>query len=77
MFGNSGNFTDHTYDYLDYAPRTYATFYDIAAEAGLSRFYAGIHYKQSIEIGLLQGERVVLNIFSKNNKPEPIGKYNS
>ena len=77
LFGNSGNFTDHTYDYLNYAPRTYATFYDIAAEAGLSRFYAGIHYKHSIQIGLLQGERVVVNIFSKSNKPEPIGKYNS
>ena len=77
LFGNSGNFTDHTYDYLNYAPRTYATFYDIAVEAGLSRFYAGIHYKRSIQLGLLQGERVAINIFSKNNKSEPIGKYNS
>ena len=76
LFGEIVNFTDHTYDYLNYAPRTYAAFYDIAPEAGLSRFYAGIHYKRSIQIGLLQGERVGINIFSKNTGSDPLGKYN-
>jgi hypothetical protein len=74
LFGNAGSFTDHTYDYLNYAPRTYASYFDIAAEAGLSRFYAGIHYKRSIQIGFLQGERVAVNIFSKYT--EPAGRYN-
>ena len=74
LFGNVGSITDHTYDYLNYAPRTYASYFDIAAEAGLSRFYAGIHYKRSIQIGFLQGERVAVNIFSKYT--EPAGRYN-
>jgi len=64
LFGDLGSFTDHTYDYLNYAPRGYSSFFDIANEAGLSRFYAGIHYKRSIQIGFLQGERVAANIFS-------------
>ena len=65
LFGYNYNFTDHTYDYLGYAPRTYPAIYDIALEAGLSRFYAGIHYKKSINAGFSQGQKVMLNIFSK------------
>jgi hypothetical protein len=75
LFGNIGNFTDHTYDYLNYAPRTYSSFDAIAEEAGISRFYAGIHYKYSINAGLSQGYRVGLNIFSKTIHEDPAGKY--
>ncbi len=64
LFGNTGSFTDHTYDYLGYAPRVYSSFTAIAAEAGLSRLYAGIHYSQSIDAGLVQGKKVAANIFS-------------
>ena len=67
LFGFNTNFTDHTYDYLGYAPRTYPAIYDIALEAGNSRFYAGIHYKKSIYAGFSQGQKVALNIFSKYN----------
>ena len=65
LFGQNITFTDHTYDYLGYAPRTYPTIFDIAREAGNSRFYAGIHYKKSINAGFDQGWKVVQNIFSK------------
>ena len=75
LFGDIGSFTDHTYDYLNYTPRTYSSFYAIAEEAGLSRFYAGIHYKYSINAGLAQGYKVTSNIFSKNVQEEPIGEY--
>lgn len=75
LFGQNINFTDHTYDYLGYAPRTYPTIYDIAIEAGISRFYAGIHYKKSIDAGFSQGFQVVQNIFSKTIQEVPIGKY--
>jgi hypothetical protein len=68
LFGNIGSITDHTYDYLGYAPRTYASFTAIAEEAGKSRLYAGIHYQQSIDAGLSQGEKVAANIFSKKPK---------
>jgi hypothetical protein len=58
IFGNIGSFTDHTYDYLNFAPRTYPSLSAIGEEAGQSRFYAGIHYKPSIEAGIKQGKKV-------------------
>lgn len=65
LFGNPGSFTDHTYDYLGFAPRSYTSYAAIAAEAGLSRFYGGIHYLPSIEAGLVQGRKITDNIFAK------------
>lgn len=64
MFGNIGAITDHTYDYMGLAPRTYSSFMAIANEAGQSRLYAGIHYQPSIDAGLAQGRKVTSNIFS-------------
>jgi hypothetical protein len=64
LYGSSGTFTDHTYDYMGFAPRSYSSFTAIATEAGMSRFYAGIHYLPSINAGLEQGKKVANNIFS-------------
>ena len=65
LFGNSYSFTDHTYDYLGYAPRHFNSFEAFGADAGNSRLYAGIHYQPSIDIGLVQGRKVAQNIESK------------
>jgi hypothetical protein len=65
LFGNIGVFTDHTYDYLGFAPRSFNSFRAIAIDAGNSRFYAGIHYQPSIDAGLKQGRIVTANIFRK------------
>jgi hypothetical protein len=62
IFGNIGNFTDHTYDYMGFAPRTYSSFHAIANEVGHSRFYAGIHYMPSVDTGFVQGRKVTGNI---------------
>lgn len=62
LFGNSGQFTDHTYDYLGFTPRTYSSFKAIGEEAGQSRLFAGIHYQLSIDAGLVQGRKVADNI---------------
>jgi hypothetical protein len=67
LFGNTGSFTDHTYDYLGFAPRTYSSLVAIGVEAGQSRFYAGIHYNNSIDAGIQQGNKVAANIFSIKN----------
>jgi hypothetical protein len=66
LFGNIGNFTDHTYDYMGFAPRTYGSFKAIGEEAGKSRLYAGIHYQISIDAGLVQGRKLAGNIFPSN-----------
>ncbi len=63
IFGNIGSFTDHTYDYLGWAPRTFPSFKAIGADAGNSRLFAGIHYQPSIDRGLIQGGQVAHNIF--------------
>ena len=65
LFGKNQSFTDHTYDYMGLMPRTYSSYAAIGLEAGISRFYAGIHYKKSIEDGNEVGRKVTANIFSK------------
>ena len=65
LFGNIGSFTDHTYDYLGFAPRTFNSFRDIGIDAGNSRLYAGIHYQPSINTGLIQGRKVTANILER------------
>lgn len=65
LFGNIGSFTDHTYDYLAFVPRTFSSFGAIGEDAANSRFYAGIHYQPSIDTGLAQGRKVAGNIFRR------------
>ena len=62
IFGDIGSFTDHTYDYMGFAPRTFSSFKAIGEDAGNSRLYAGIHYQPSIDTGLMQGRKVTTNI---------------
>lgn len=71
IFGNIGSFTDHTYDYLGWAPRTFPSIKAIAIDAGNSRLYAGIHYQPSIDSGLIQGNKVAVNIFNSINQHNP------
>ena len=65
VFGDNYSFTDHTYDYLGMAPRSFASFKACGEDAGNSRLYAGIHYQPSIDIGLVQGRKVEQNIVAK------------
>ncbi len=62
VYGNKFSITDHTYDYLGMKPRRFASFRSMADEAGLSKFYGGIHYKVSVDYGLWQGREVAKNI---------------
>jgi hypothetical protein len=65
FFGNSYHFTDHTYDYLGMAPRSYSSFDELAKEIGESRVYAGIHYIYSCDKGREQGRKIGENINRK------------
>ncbi len=62
--GNIGPLTDHTWDYLGFPARTFNTFREFALDAGNSRFYGGIHYQPSIDIGHKSGTTVGDNIVS-------------
>ena len=65
LFGKNYNFTDHTYDYLGMAPRSFNSFKAFGEDAGNSRLYAGIHYQPSIDLGLQEGRKVAQNIINK------------
>ena len=62
FFGNSFHFTDHTYDYLGMAPRSYTSVDALVKEIGDSRVYAGIHYKYSCDKACEQGRKIATNI---------------
>ena len=65
IFGTNYSFTDHTYDYLGMAPRSFSSFRACGEDAANSRLYAGIHYQPTIEVGLAQGRIVAQNILNK------------
>ncbi len=62
IFGDIGSFTDHTYDYLGYAPRTFSSFRAIGEDVAQARVLAGLHYRPSCDTGLIQGRKVTANI---------------
>jgi hypothetical protein len=55
FFGENHAFADETHAADGMAPRHFASFWDAAREAGISRLYGGIHYRAAIERGLDQG----------------------
>jgi hypothetical protein len=61
MYGYNYYFTDDTHKArtdINGTPRTYSSFNAFAAEAAISRLYGGIHYRDGVERGVSQGNRV-------------------
>ncbi len=58
IFGDDYAFTDASQTRLGFAPRRYASFWQAAEEAALSRLYGGIHFRSANEQGLAQGRCV-------------------
>lgn len=56
VLGYSVSITDHTYDFRGWAPRNFPTLFGAAREAGISRLYGGIHYRISINTGLVMAK---------------------
>ena len=65
VFGENFHFTDHTYEYLGMAPRSYTSLNDVSLESGISRIYAGIHYRASVDKGRAWGFKIADNILQK------------
>ena len=55
VFGPAFAFEDATHEADGLQPRAYASFWEAAEEAGISRLYGGIHFRAAIERGLDQG----------------------
>ena len=62
VLGDKINFTDHSYDFRGFPPRTYTSIFGVAEEAGISRNYGGIHYLPSIKTGLDMAKKIGSNI---------------
>ena len=58
LYGNNFSFTDSSEISFGYKPRKFNSFYDAANEAGISRFYGGIHYMTAIDEGSRQGKLI-------------------
>lgn len=60
-FGKNTKVTDSTHVYradINFPVRSFRNFEEFAKEAALSRLYGGIHYREAIDIGLIQGHKV-------------------
>jgi hypothetical protein len=68
FFGDSFNYTDTVENRYGLQPRTFKSFQDAAIEAGLSRFYGGIHFMDAIDNGRAQGLKVGEWVLSKFNR---------
>lgn len=65
VFGENYAFTDSSEVPYGMPPRSFNSFYHASNEAAISRLYGGIHFRPSIENGVLQGQKVGQHIVSK------------
>jgi len=65
FFGNQFKYKDTVEERYGLNARTYASFEQAAAEAGISRFYGGIHFMDAIENGQKQGNAVGKHVLGR------------
>jgi membrane-associated phospholipid phosphatase len=58
IYGDNFHYTDTSSIEFGIAARSFTSFKAASLEAGLSRFYGGIHYRSDIDSGFLQGVKV-------------------
>jgi hypothetical protein len=58
FFGDHYSFTDSTEKYIGLDPRRFPSLNAAASEACISRLYGGIHFRDAIENGVLQGKEI-------------------
>jgi hypothetical protein len=67
-FGPKFSYTDSTEISYGIPPRKFTSFDQAAKEAATSRFLGGIHFKDAIDNGLVQGNKVGSRVLQKMNK---------
>ena len=65
QFGDGFAFTDSTEMEYGLPVRSFTSFNAAAAEAAISRLYAGIHYRAAVEEGTIQGRKVGEQVIRK------------
>lgn len=64
LLGESFEFTDNTELMFELPERKFKSFKAAAEEAGISRLYGGIHFRDSIEYGQIEGAKIGNKIIS-------------
>lgn len=75
FFGENFSYVDNVEAPYGLLPRSFKSFKQAADEAGISRFYGGIHFKDAIDQGLKQGTNVGNWILQKLVKSEYSFKF--
>ncbi|TXI34139.1 MAG: phosphatase PAP2 family protein [Niabella sp.] len=65
FFGDNYSYTDSVEVSYGLPPRTFTSFLQAADEAGVSRFYGGIHFMDAVNNGRIQGVKVGEWVISK------------
>lgn len=65
VFGSNYHYTDTPYNLMGFKPRSYNSFEEAAVEAGMSRLYAGLHYRRTASLSLNQGRVIANNVAQK------------
>ena len=65
LFGDNFQFTDNTENEFGLPSRKFSSFKAAANEAAMSRLYGGIHYRDAIDNGQQQGQRIAEFIIEK------------
>ena len=66
-FGGNTTVVDNTERAWGWPDGKYDTVKQAANEAALSRLYGGIHYREGMEAGITEGEKIGELVFSKLN----------
>jgi membrane-associated phospholipid phosphatase len=66
-FGDNFHYTDNVEMKFGLKPQEYQSFLQASAEAAISRFWGGIHFKDAIEKGQIQGLAVGKHVLSRIN----------
>lgn len=74
LFGNRQEFLDDTEILFELEPRKYHSFMEAANEAAISRLYGGIHYRDAIENGQVQG-RAIGNFIAQQLSADSVRLY--
>jgi hypothetical protein len=67
-FGANFGFVDSSEVYFGLPEREFQSFHQAAAEAAISRLYGGIHFRDAIENGALQGKMIGKSIWGRIEK---------
>jgi hypothetical protein len=65
LFGDNFPFTDDTEAEFGLAPRKFKSFLDASNEAALSRLYGGIHYRDAVVMGQVEGAEIGEHVVKK------------